>query len=714
MHRLFRNAARVAALAIVIVGSGAVAAIPPAIADIGADMRLVCSDESGAHQVGLRIETTAPSSGIAGQPIQLGTVKVDVALPPELVKVVRTDSLGGSAAPPMTSATPSPTAPPALSGVAEMRVAIHEPGRDQHAGWPAFALATAPSRGDGVVHLTGSGVAPPVVPQSPGGLSWSAREMDLSLVTGGTAAEQGAVQTALHCAAEKEFGLGTVRVGRGNEAAVPSALSAPSSQPAASQENLCTPTPAPGEDPRYAVNHEDAGLEQIYQSPEPPKNPKPIELYQPGTMYCIKGAGFVNAKKVGNAVPISVESSARFSTANFFSSPVLGPNYRELRGYSVNRTYPTPATVLGFGFMPTRAVAEAVQVGAPGKENPITGNLRLIQQFDHAKLMPGIAPDQLRASSYVRIKAVEAQVNGVPLDLGDECMTSSTLFKASAFLGNLRTGILNFDEGETLTVDGLEIPSFSGCGVTEDLSPILTASVSGSGNYASVETGHWCTVAGGANCVDGAGTPPPNLTVIPAGDTTATMHPFVLNRMPATSPEQAQFRCESATMRFHFDSGHWQSRFMLAKGGMSFKDCKVKASDGTEYPVVEASQDGPIWLLVRIFEDPMRLEINGFMFSTGVDTDGDGSADCSFQINSPLQYSPIERQLGASPGRIRGQYVDGKFSVIDHNLEVASESTCNLPGFERRTPTTRITFDLVGKEFTFSPAQQIIWDRPRS
>ncbi len=710
MHRLFRNAARIAAFTVVIVGGGTVATIPPAIADIGADMLLVCSGKSGTHKVGLRIETTAPSSGTVGQSIQLGTVKIDIGVPAELAAKVRAGSPGESSIPPVTSVSPSSAAPPELSGVAEIQVGIRDSERVQDGGWPAFALASAPSRGDGLVHLTGSGVAPPVIPQSPGGMSWTAGELDLSLVPADTTERKNAAETALHCAAEKETRLGTVRVGQESEASTAAAPSAPSPRSAEPEQELCRVLPEPGVDPRYAINP-DPELMKIYENPAVPSNIRPVPGI--GTQYCIKAAGFMNVKKTGNAVPVALESSVKLGTQKLNGNPVLGPNLQELQGYFVSGTHPTPTTVLGFGFMPTRAVAEAVQVGGRqnGPTDPVTGNARLVKkQFDNYR-QPGVGPDQIKISSYVRVKANEAQVNGVLLDLGDRCMTSPTPFAAAGFLGNWRTGKLMYDEGQSVVVDDLEIPAFSGCGVTEDLSPILTASVSGSGNYTKAETGTWCAVLSGTNCVNGAAPPPPTYTVKPGGDTVATAHPFVLTR-DTTTPEHAQFRCESAKMRYQFKREHWQSRFMMAKGDMSLDDCAVKGSDGAEYPVVEIAQEGPLWLSNFLFRnDPVELRITGVMLNAGVDMDGNGAADCRIHINSSRQYSLANTQRVGTPGMIQGPYSNGGLSMTSNDLGIAPESTCQIPGLTVTSP--RLTYDFADRgdvNFSFAPMQRLIWD----
>ncbi|MFA1550691.1 hypothetical protein [Actinomadura chokoriensis] len=701
MHQVFRGAARIAAVVGLAVSGSALVAVPPAIADIGFDMGLVCSGKSGTHDVALRIETTVPSTGTVGQPIQLGTIKIDVDLPPELVKEVSAISPGGASTPPATSVTPSSAPSPALGGVAEIQVAVHGPSGDRRAGWPAFALTAAPPRGDGAVHLTGSGVAPPVVPEAPGGLSWSAGAVDLSLVPGDTTTGKDAAGLALHCAAEKAPVLGSVRVQRGDEGTVPGASSAAPRQATASQEGLCKLIPGRGEDPRYAINYEDPKLREIFDSPKNPDGLNPGT--DAGLMYCIKATGYFNIKKVGNAAPVAFENNVRVLTESYLGDLLFGPNWTDFRGYFINRTYPTPATMLGFGFMPTRAVAEAVQVGSPktGANGPITGNLRILQKLSTEIDIPDPAVDrqQLKASAYVRVKAGKAEVNGVPLDLGDKCMTSPTSLSATGFMGTLETGTTQYDSGQSLIAENVTIPSFSGCGVTEDLSPILTASVSGSGNYANLESGIWCQVTTGNRCVDGAGALPQTFTVDPGGVVTAVAKPFTLGYVG----DNAEFRCESATMRLDLERGHWQSRFRLGKGDMSLDGCEVEGSDGTVYQVKnKVTQDGSLWLNMTI--DPTTgqsaMQINGVLLNAAVDVGG--GEPCTLRISDNLSgiIFPGPREV---PGYIGGSYGNGTLSGNVYNLKPSVNSTCSIPGFT--DPLNG--FNSFKGDFVFRPAQRI-------
>ncbi|SNS91065.1 hypothetical protein SAMN05443665_101258 [Actinomadura meyerae] len=520
--------------------------------------------------------------------------------------------------------------------------------------------------------------------------------MGLSLVPGDTTGKD-RPELALQCAAEKETVLGTVRVRPGSETTAPGMPSVSPRQAAASQGGLCQVIPGRGEDPRYAVNENDPKLMEIYHSPDTPKSLRPVPAE--GEMYCVKATGFFNVKKAGNAVPVAFENNVRALTTVAMGNGLFGPNWQDARGYFINRTYRTPATVLGFGFMPTRAVAEAVQVGAPGDEGngPITGNLRILQRLSLELALPDPTVDrqQIRASAYIRVKAGQADVNGVPLDLGDKCMTSPTALSATGFMGNVQTGMTQYDSGQTLIAKEVNIPSFSGCGVTEDLSPILTASVSGSGNYANLESGIWCVVTDGTGCVNDEGAFPQTFSVDTDGVVTAVAKPFTLGR------GKAEFRCESATMRLKMERGHWQSRFRLAKGGMSLAGCTVKASDDTVYQIGdEVTQDGSLWLNMTV--DPKSgkpvMNFNGVLLNIPMDVAG---KKCALRIGNTLQrYIPpgyVER-----PGMLMGSYENGTFAMSDHTLRPSPGTTCRIPGY-----TVNSVFTSFKGDFAFEPAPRI-------
>jgi hypothetical protein len=503
------------------------------------------------------------------------------------------------------------------------------------------------------------------------------------LVPGDVNMEKDSAELALHCVAKKEAVLGTVQVERGSgvSASGTAAGSSPR-QPAVAQSSLCEELPARGTDPRYGLNKEDLKLKKILDYPEPPLGTYPPST-DAGTPYCLKATGFVNIKKAGNAVPIAIENSARLPVEQIFGdASFFGPNYVDYRGYFVNRTYPTPATVLGFGFMPTRAVAQAVQVAA--ENGQITGNLRVSQLLDATSALPGPEKSQLQAGAYVRVKAGQAEVNGVPLNLGDKCMTSPTMLYANASVGNREVGLSPYNYGQSIIVEDLEVPAFTGCGVEEDLSPILTASVSGPGNYANAESGWWCGVADGNNCVDGAAPLPRTFTIKPGGDFTAVAKPFVLNRQYGTN--HSQFRCDSATMKFHMDGAHWQSRFLLAKGDMSAEGCEVVATDGSVYRVIgKVTQENPLWLTaLSAANGQVQLRINGVRLNAPVDFKG---TRCVLRLahTMPNGFFGLPQE---GPGEIYGYYDNREdihtFFMTDNLLTPTPASTCNIPGFTQQ------------------------------
>jgi hypothetical protein len=688
MHLMPRSAARIAAIAAVIVSSGALVAVPPAIADIGADMRFLCASEAGTHQVGLRIESNTPSSGSVGEPVQLGTIRIDVDLPAELVDEVRAKS--PSAAPASTvTGEPSASAPsPALAGVAQMRVGVRDDSGVRNGGWPAFALAAVPSPSDGTMRLTGSGVAPPVVPRLPGGLSWTTGDLGLSLVPDDAVADGDKAELSLHCAADKETVLGSVRVRPETQALASGARSAGPVGAAAAQEKACEEIPPPGVDPRYAINP-DPTLMKIYDEPRKPD--VMAELTSEGLPYCIKAAGFVNIKKAGNAIPFAAETHLRRGTIHYRTPDAYeGPNYLEQQGYLVNRTEQVPGTVLGFGFMPTRATAETVQVGAPsaGKNDPITGNIQLSLAADPFATLNFVDHTSAEIASYVQIRAATAEINGVPINLGDKCRTSTALLHASAFLGNQETGLLEPTVGETLVAENLKIPAFTGCGVTEDLSPLLTASISGPGNYVKAEAGGWCNPASGVECT---APQPETWTVRPGGDVTAVAEPFVLKaRIPGT-----ELSCASATMRFHMDAQHWRARFMLAKAALSFEGCEVKTRTAT-YPA-QLSQEGAVWLNGTSIDDDglVHLQTN-LVLNANTEVNG---TQCSLRFNDIGVFSGIDY-----PSSILVDYRNETgvaTAKLGSSLKVSRASTCNILGF--------IKGGLLGSseaEFAFSPKQE--------
>ncbi|MBV9383247.1 MAG: hypothetical protein JOY82_17150 [Streptosporangiaceae bacterium] len=150
---------------------------------------------------------------------------------------------------------------------------------------------------------------------------------------------------------------------------------------------------------------------------------------------------------------------------------------------------PGRTTFLSFGFMPTTATMQLSQV-------PI----RCMDVMGHLVAPPPtyeciVAASNQATNSYIvtatsemQIRISDVRVNGVKLDVGNNCRTAAlmhTVLQASS--GNqydvLNGGIL---QGSPT------IPRWTGCGVRENLDAIIDAALAGKGNFTLVTQGPTC------------------------------------------------------------------------------------------------------------------------------------------------------------------------------------------------------------------------------
>jgi hypothetical protein len=130
---------------------------------------------------------------------------------------------------------------------------------------------------------------------------------------------------------------------------------------------------------------------------------------------------------------------------------------------------PTQTTMLTFGFMPTTATMTITQVGT-----------MIVETWQHAGVPKATVTGQ------ENIGLSDVLVNGGPLDVGSHCQTSTPVAISMSgvppyqpLLGGPLEGVVT-------------IPSFSGCGVTEDLNPLLTAPLAGPNNLVRIIQGRPC------------------------------------------------------------------------------------------------------------------------------------------------------------------------------------------------------------------------------
>ncbi|TDD76559.1 hypothetical protein E1293_27005 [Actinomadura darangshiensis] len=693
MQPTSRRLLSVATTVVVSAGICLQAGIPPAAADMGAVLRYVCTTSAGTQEVGVRIAAATPPAAMVGMPVQLGTTEVAVDLPSGMLD----DVFGVASAETPAGEVPSPGLGVEPFGVARLDVRIEQGERSWRAGWPDFALAAGAQR-DGALQMMGHGVTPPVTPRDKGALRWMAGNLTLSLTT------PGSERTSVPCSPKKAGELGRVEVQETRSTArggTPGNTGGPQAAAEAQPDEPCPVIPPPGVDPRYAINDKDQQLAEILTSPPIPKGlvRNPESGYLDGLPYCITATGFANVKKLGTAVPISVETQLRRGVYVYRpSNGVMGTNRVEQFGYIQSSARPLEANVLAFGFMPTRASSEAIQVPPPAAEDgkPVTGNLRISALFNE-NLPPNDRDDsELFARSYIQLKAGDVSVNGVPLDVGDQCHSKTTLLDAYSYMGNQNMGYLIPSDGQTLQVRELTVPSFSGCGVDEDLSPLLTASISGGANYGLLDAGRWCSPTSGQNCDEnGHGFNPETWTISPGGDVTATAHGLSL------ASGGSSVTCDLVTSKFHLDAQHWRARFALAKTDFSFSGCRLSIVNGTTIPV-DLSQDGDSWLrgIQMASDDVVQLRFEGITLDASVKLSEDDD-ECRLRFGYASFFPPPTKEL---PTSINGNYNirTGEIEASVSRAYVSPKTTCSIPGFR---PTGLVTTSPL--VFKVDPIQRI-------
>jgi hypothetical protein len=160
---------------------------------------------------------------------------------------------------------------------------------------------------------------------------------------------------------------------------------------------------------------------------------------------------------------------------------------------------PVTATFLGFGFAPVTATAIISQDGAP-LTVVVYQNEGSTAEPDSSRFFSAISVARLS------IRLTNVQVNGVPLNVGPSCRTSGDLYTPGnpvaptelMLVGGTYPGDPVPSFGAALfggTVAGeSDIPPFTGC-ITpsgENLDPLLTASVSGAGNFMRITAAALC------------------------------------------------------------------------------------------------------------------------------------------------------------------------------------------------------------------------------
>jgi len=167
---------------------------------------------------------------------------------------------------------------------------------------------------------------------------------------------------------------------------------------------------------------------------------------------------------------------------------------------------PVTAVFLGFGFVPVSAQVEFLPLDYKNsKMIDITGALTTDEN----------SVSILTSHLSVMARLSNAKVNGVPLDLGDDCVTAKPIeLDVTGPYEPFGVGHIGTDpKSPDPKFRGFDLPAFKNCGTgSQQLSPLLTGMSSGPGNQVMVDTYNLleCHEPDHTQCPPGSTEPPPD------------------------------------------------------------------------------------------------------------------------------------------------------------------------------------------------------------
>lgn len=461
-----------------------------------------CRFPSGPRPVGVTVAATFPASAASGKPIQPTGPRTTVTLP----HAALADLTQGGA----TQVTGSDVLSVAVGSSASATVSTR-------VQWPGQMAKPVPIPATGSLPLLFPSLAPPVTASTPGAVTFTAAGLALSLIpgkAGAAAATPATVRVACTLNPGQHATLDTVPVA--------SPVSSPS--PSASPSHTGGGRPATG-----AATHSSTG------GRVPPGCLK--RLVQGGTssptLGCAYLIGYADVSKLHGAALLGRGPNgtppAAFLHADTYATgvgcvpaePTLAKcfsSHGALHVYFCTAAQldyhkqlsfpPTRATFLTFGFEPVTAVIQLSETAWPthhqpvedprcyrgfSPSKPVTLHSPLISIFTDTNNGLASNPVVNTGTTYLSIHVLQVTVNGVPLPVGPHCGTSHPVL--AVLTGH---GTNNPVTGYTLAKGGplagdVTIAPFVNCGVGENLDPLLTASISGPGNFQLITQGTLCT-----------------------------------------------------------------------------------------------------------------------------------------------------------------------------------------------------------------------------
>jgi hypothetical protein len=312
----------------------------------------------------------------------------------------------------------------------------------------------------------------------------------------------------------------------------------------------------------------------------------------------------------------------------------------------VRQLPPLRATLLGFGFEPVTATAIVTQLGTA----PLTTVLYI--DTGPAALSTFTVPATVVTVARLGLRLTDVRVNGVPLDVGPSCQSAGPLFTPGnpvapgevMLVGGTYPGdpVPSFGgafEGGALSGEA-DIPPMTGC-VTpsgENLDPLLTASLSGPGNFLREVVGAVCLPAFATQCAGNLPASVPLWTVTHGGMYTSSGGPLTFTVQTPASP--------SATLTITCAESHIAGQFPDVtgplRGGLASVNWQgiggCSGSDGSTWSI---TQPGPAFFGPHTFAAGVATgNVDDMAFAlTGTGTGAPGTCHALMEGFEDTTYS---------------------------------------------------------------------------
>lgn len=444
------------------------------------DTRLayLCPFPSGEQRVEVNLVADLPAAATVEQPVRPSGLGLTLTVPQSAVAEL---TAKGAAS---------------MTVLARVGVSIAHGGSAAETNWAGTETSRVPlpTEGDLELPLEPARVVPAILGK-PGAMTFTATDTELELTTylpDGTVTDPPGLALSCTLAPDQDATLAAVQI-----AAVDTPGTPRPAPPGSVRVDEPQPDAPSTNDHNGIVIPKDCKI--IPNPPNPPWTPEPPK-------YCAYITGYTNLAKLHTSVlqPVSLANLGPTSPAPNKDTPNSVPPRPGLKCFPENLV----ATIqcqsafilpnldgkpvlkpsedqwtLPFGFVPTKASVQLTQIGFS------TADIRL-----HAAVPAVFSLATVKARYIARV--TEVSIHGVPYDnLGPNCRTAEPIEVKVTAIAGLGEGRYLLDRGGVLNGE-VVIPPFAGCGVAEDIDPLLTGLISGPGNLIRLTQGSVCTITG--------------------------------------------------------------------------------------------------------------------------------------------------------------------------------------------------------------------------